>query len=430
MSGRRGRDGGDGSHIVKGGHHVKRKPVVHSRCVQVHCKDVVKNAVSILSSKSEAGEIPLVLIPEARNTLSLFMEVPSGVYCLAQKFGKDVGVLSPGFHFLPAYWRIAYVVTQQSCCYDAPVLSCPTADDVRISVDVVLIFKIADPGKFIYRLGAKNFDEFLSGTVDEAIRMLVRQETHKTVYELRGGERASMMLKMLNDKFLESGVTFSDVKVTSVWLPEQLAGPLEITTKMSKGMEKLITANEFEMLQIRMDSEMQIEEIRRRQEQTLVNEAGRKRRAELEFEQRSVKAEEEGSVAMIQAKGKVEVDQLKTETDLARTKMRLETWRVQQLADAESKAAAEKMKADLEEEAAVIAASWQEEKMIMDAEVTKYEADAEQEAIKGMAAKREHDYLLREKQILRDLATKGEFNLIGTPGDRLVGAMLKGTFSR
>merc|ERR1719213_1162143 len=128
---------------------------------------------------------------------------------------------------------------------------------------------------------------------------------------------------------------------------------------------------------------------------------------------------------MIQAKGKVEVDQLKTETDLARTKMRLETWRVQQLADAESKAAAEKMKADLEEEAAVIAASWQEEKMIMDAEVTKYEADAEQEAIKGMASKREHDYLLREKQILRDLATKGEFNLIGTPGDRLVGAMLK-----
>ena len=42
------------------------------------------------------------------------------------------------------------------------------------------------------------------GTVDDAIRMLVRREDHKTVYSLRG-ERADLMLKLLNDKFLETG---------------------------------------------------------------------------------------------------------------------------------------------------------------------------------------------------------------------------------
>jgi len=413
---------------VQGGHGLKRVPLVHSRCVQVHVKDVVSQSVSILSSKSTSGEIPLVLIPAARPASSLFMQIPTGVYCLLQRFGKDIPEIKPGLHLLPSWYRIAYVVSKQSCCYDAPVQSCPTADDVRVSVDCTLIFQVTDPHKFIYRLGAKNFDEFLSGTVEEAIRMLVRRETHASVYALRG-ERADVMMKMLNDKFTESGVTFHDCKVTGVWLPEVLANSLEITTKMSKGMELLQTSNEFECVCIRQDSEMQIEEIRRRMEQVLVGEAGRKRRAELEFEQRSVKAEEEGEVAMILARGKVETDKFRETANLDRTKMRLETYRVTEVAKANVSANASKIQADLGEEQAVITAAWQEQKMLHDAEVTKAEAGMELEAIKHLAAKREHDLLMREKGILGQLASKGSFNLIGTPGDKLVSAMLKGTFS-
>lgn len=424
----RGSPAADDSHVVHGGHRVKRKPVVHSRTVQVHVKDVVKNAVSLLSSKSEAGEIPLVLIPASRPSVSMWLEIPTGVACLMQRFGKDIGTMSPGLHILPSWYRIAYIVSQQSCCYDAPVVACPTSDDVRVSVDVVLIFQITDPQKFIYRLGAKNFDEFLSGTVDEAIRMLVRKESHQTVYALRG-ERADVMLKMLNDKFVEAGVVFHDVKVTSVWLPDLLANSLEITTKMSKGMEKDITSNEFEMLKIRQDSEMEIEEIRRKQEQVLVGEAGRKRRAELEFEQRSVKAEEEGSVAMILANGKVEVNRLTCQTTLDRTRKTLEAWRINQVTDAETRCNAKKTAADHTQEAAIIQGAWQEEKMLMDAEVTKCEADMESEAQKNLAAKREHDHLIHEKELLKQCAGKGSFNLIGSSGDRLVNAMLKGTFS-
>lgn len=422
------RPSSDGPNVAQGGHKVKRPPVIHTRCIQVHVKDIKKNAVSLLSSKSAAGEIPLVLIPEARHSMSMFMEIPTGVHCLVQRFGKDIGVMSPGLHLLPSWYRVAYVVSGQSCCYDAPVLSCPTSDDIRVEVDVVLIFQIMDPQKFIYRLGAKNFDEFLSGTVDEAIRVLVRREDHKTVYALRG-TNADDMLKMLNDKFVESGVTFLDVKVTNVALPDVLANSLELTTKLEKGMECDVTANEFALLQINMESEMQIEQIRRLQEQTLVSEAGKKRRAELEFEQRSVKAEEEGSVAQIWAKGKVEVDRLTAQTDLDRSKMRLETWRVTQMANALSKANSQKIAADLEEEAAVIQATWQEDKMMNDAEVTRCEADVEAEAIRTLAGKRAHDMNLREKEIIKQLASSGSFNLIGTSGDKLVSAMLNGTFS-
>jgi len=399
--------------------------VVHSHCVQVHVGDICTQAISIFSKKSKDGSIPLVLVPGPRNLFSFMMEVPSGCTCLLQKFGQDIGEAKSGLHLVPSYVRIAYVVSNQACTYDAPVLNCPTADDVRVNIDVVLVFQIKDSGKFVYKLGAKNFDEFLTGTVNEAIRMLVRQQTHKDVYDLRG-DRADMMLELLNKKFLETGVEFVDVKITSVWLPQALASSLEGTTMMDKAMEKLKRQSEFEMMQIKQESEMQIEEIKRRSEQVLVSESGRKRRAELEFEQRSVKAEEDARVALIEAEAKAEVMALEAKTQLNRTKTQLETYRVMEIAKAEADAAAEKIKAELEAEQESIKAGWQEEKMKCEAQATKHEASAEKEASRCLVAKRKHDLDLREKAILANLAETGDFNLVGSSGDQLISAMMSG----
>jgi len=249
---------------------------VHSRCVQVRSSDVCSEAVSIFSNKGKNGEIPLVIIPSPRSALSIMMQIPSGCSCLLQKFGQDIGEGMPGLHFYPAYYRIAYVVTKQSNTYDAPVQNCPTSDNVRVSIDVVLVFHISNAHDFIYRLGAKNFDEFLSGTVDEAIRMEVRKINHKEIYNMRG-EKADYMLTLMNDKFGPAGVRFTAVKITSVWLPDKLAYNLEETTKMEKGMDKLRRQNTFEMMEIKLGCDMALEEIKRRSEQVLVSEQGRKK---------------------------------------------------------------------------------------------------------------------------------------------------------
>lgn len=403
--------------------------MVHSRCVQIRTSDITSNGLTLLSSKGANGEIPLVLIPTPRSSFSMMLKVPTGVYCLMQRFGKDVGRAEPGLHILPPYYRIAYVVSAQSCTYDAPVRACPTSDDVRVNIDCVVVFQVTDPHKFIFRLGAKNFDEFLNGTIDEAVRMLVRKEDHMTVYSLRS-ERAGVMLEILNNKFQESGVLFSDVKVTSIWLPDELFYCLENTTKMQKAMDKIDRQNEFEMMQIQQESEMNIEEIRRKGEQVLVSEGGRKKRAELEFEQRKVKAEEEGTIALIEAESTVEVMTLETQTKLNRTKMQFETWQISEMAKAESQGATMRIKAELEAEEAVIRASWEEEKMVCEAAATKHEAGAEQEASKCLAAKRQHELDLREKGILMKLAENGDFNLIGSAGDKLIEAMMSGSLQK
>jgi len=242
------------------------------------------------------------------------------------------------------------------------------------------------------------------------------------------GDRADELLKTLNGKFNAMGVNFSDVKITAVWLPDSLAGYLEKTTKLLKMMDKDTRQNEFEKLNISMESDMDIENIKRKQEQVLVTEAGRKRRAELEFEQRSVKAEEDGRVAMVSAEGRVEVMKVQTNTELNRTKMKMETVRTTEYAQAQASANTKKIQADLEQEEEEIKANWQMEKMVCEAEVTKFEAGAEAEASLHLAAKRKHEMDLREKGILAGLAERGRFNLIGTPGDRIISAMMSGTF--
>jgi len=410
--------------------HTRRKgPVTHSRCVQVRVQDVCREALSVLSTKGKQGEIPLVLIPSLRPTFSLMMSVPDGVFCLGQRFGRDIGVINPGLAIKPSFIRISHVVSKQSCTYDAPVKLCPTSDDVRVNIDVVVILQITNPQPFIYKLGARNFDEFLSGTVDEGIRMLVRGETHRTVYDLRG-DKAQVLLQILNDKFDKLGVRFSDVKITSVELPDELSECLEITTKMAKAMEKLTRQNEFEMMQIQQESEMTIEEIKRKSEQVVVTEAGRKRREELKFEQASVETEMDGKVALIEAQTVCDVKNLETRAQLNRTKKQLETWRIAELSRANANATKVKVGAERESEEALIEGSWQEEQMICEAEATKHEAAAEADASSCLIEKRKHELDMREKDILMRLSAAGNFNLIGTTGDSLVNALMTGSFSQ
>jgi len=402
-----------------------RRPVVHSHVVQKRSGNIVRDAVSILSTKSDDGEIPLVLVPSHRSTLSILLTVPTGVFCLLQKFGQDMGEVEPGLHVMPSYYRIAYVVSKQACSYDAPVRECPTSDDVRVNIDVVVVFRIVDASHFIYKLGVKNFDEYLSGTVDESIRILVRQQDHKTVYELRG-EKAEAMLSNLNEKFKDYGVAFTAVKIVSVWLPTDLQQALEDTTKMSKAMEKMKRKNEFEMMQISQESEMKIEQIKRTSEQEIVKQQGKKKRCELQFEQDSVKAEQDGKVALIRAEGKAEVLNHEVMASLNRTKTESETHRVEQIAKAEADSTGLRLKADLDYEKVLIEASWQEEAMICDAAATKHEASAEKEMSRSYVAKRKHDMDLREKVILQNLAGTGNFNLVGTSGDKVINSMMTG----
>lgn len=251
-----------------------------------------------------------------------------------------------------------------------------------------------------------------------------------TVYDLRGGEKTAEVMERLNEKFKDGGVVFKSCIITSVWLHEDLAHYLEQTTEMELKKERIERQNEYEMLQIRQESEMQVEEIKRKTEQVLVTEAGRKKRSELEFEQNSVKTEEAGRVAMIEAETTTEVDALEVNAKKVRIKNESETQRVTAIAKADADAIAMRIHAETAAVVEKIKAECQEADMVADANVVKFEATAEKEASHYLVAQRKHELETREKGVLKQMAQTGTFNLVGDSGDKILQAMMSGAMKK
>merc|ERR1712110_1170579 len=122
----------------------------------------------------------------------------------------------------------------------------------------------------------------------------------------------------------------------------------EDTTKTSKLMTRVKRQHEFEKEDITMRNKMDILIIERKKQQVIVKEAGETKKAQIDFEQRSVKAEEEGMTARIEAEMKAEVDKLNAEAELNRAKQTLEAYKINQVAMAEENAAQKRIKGDID----------------------------------------------------------------------------------
>jgi len=401
--------------------------VRHSHCVQVNVGGI-GDAQSIFSQKNETGQIPIVLIPSHRspfNGTGWWLTIPTGCHCLMQRFGKDIGTAQPGGALKPPWYRIAYIVTMQSCTYNAPVKECPTADNVRVGVDCVLVFAIRDPAAFVYKLGAVRFDQLLSGAVDEGIRSMVRGQTHQTVRMLRGN-RAEGFLKLLNEKFEEMGVVFSNCTITAVILPEALENSLEKTTELRKAMDRTKREHEFQLGELQRKADMELEELGRKNEQTIVMEQGKKKRAELEMQQRMVKEEETTQTAVIEAQTKAQVNMMEAKASLDRGRINMERERVESISRAEADAEARRVQADIKYKTVQMTSEAEKRKYEAEAAATRLDAEAEAKAATNLVHKRRHELEIREKEVLRKLAQKANYNLIGEQGDKLVNAMMTG----
>ena len=86
---------------------------------------------------------------------------PQGTWCLLTRWGKYAGIAKVGKNFFPPWVRVSHCVTQQAVVYDAPVERAVTRDNIRVSIDTVLIFHVVDAYLFVYELGASNFDLLL-----------------------------------------------------------------------------------------------------------------------------------------------------------------------------------------------------------------------------------------------------------------------------
>jgi len=91
-----------------------------------------------------------------------------------------------GVHFCLPWTQIQYLVTSQYVCYDVPVKSCPTYDNIFVEVDIAVLFKCKEDDesikRFVYNISINQLNEQLEAAITERLRVLIREKTHLEVY--------------------------------------------------------------------------------------------------------------------------------------------------------------------------------------------------------------------------------------------------------
>ncbi len=203
----------------------------------------------------------LVLITMGVWVLGSIIEVEQGTTAIVSSYGRIVGTLDPGRHYLWVPWKkVEFIVdTSTEIPYTAPVLACPTRENVPLkSIEFFLKFRIVDPVSFVRNIGASNFDIVLSSAVQDAIRQRSRQVQTERAYDLRGSD-VNDMQESLNRLMQRYGVKIIGANIPDVQLTDQYQQHLATRERVAK--ELVAYEREWELIRKqRMDTlSMEIE---------------------------------------------------------------------------------------------------------------------------------------------------------------------------
>ena len=167
---------------------------------------------------------------------SATLHIEQGTTGILSHFGRIAATLSPGRKRLWWPWeKVEFIVdTSTEIPYSAPVLACPTRENVPLkSIEFFLKFRIIDPVLFVRNLGASNFDVVLSSAVQDAIRRRSRMVQTEKAYDLRGSDVGDMQ-KYLNKQMQRYGVRIVGANIPDVQLPNQYQQNLATRERVAK----------------------------------------------------------------------------------------------------------------------------------------------------------------------------------------------------
>ena len=206
-------------------------------------KLVVANIWGCTSAPARLGELVISrgfkLVPVAffptRLPCSFHVIIPKGFVGLVNRHGRYVGIWAAGFHQAAPWVTISHLIPQQYTVYDIPVKECPTQDNVMVTIDVTLIFRVMTEDEkavynFCYRLGPDKLDKMLRAFQEEAIRGMVRKRKYNEIYDLMDLDHDKQLdgtKRDLNNHFNEYGIEITSLAVTNVHLPKQFANTMQ-----------------------------------------------------------------------------------------------------------------------------------------------------------------------------------------------------------
>ena len=123
---------------------------------------------------------------------SFLVPVPEGSKAILLRRGRIDRTIGPGNHVIPPWIAVSHLVTTREIPFDVPVTEVPTQEGLRVSVDVLLTFRITRPEQFVFAISAPDFDQVCQAAGQDALRLLVRSTTAEHVLDLAGTESAQL----------------------------------------------------------------------------------------------------------------------------------------------------------------------------------------------------------------------------------------------
>jgi len=375
--------------------------------------------------------VPVAFAP-TRLPCSFHLIIPKGFVALVNRHGRYVGVWKAGFHSAAPWITISHLIPCQYTVYDTPVKECPTQDNVMVTIDVALIFRVMVEDEkslynFAYRLGPDKLDKMLKAFQEEAMRGMVRKRKYNEVYDLMDVDHDRQLegtKRDLNNHFNEYGIEITSLSVTNVHLPREFADNMQeesiwTTRDDFNKLEQKFALQKIAIKEIEAKSKQKADEdlANYTAEQDNLVADGRKR---LDL----VNAETHKQIAEINEQAKADILNIKSNASLVDAKINAE--RDVKLARIRENGTAQSEQIKVESKTYVATKEAEAQRVIAEnqAQCMDLSASAEAEAAEQLASQRQYNKLMRSLQSMRGLAANKDFCVSGNNGDNLVAQLL------
>jgi len=299
-----------------------------------------------------------------------------------------------------------------------------------VDCDLTLVFNIGPAARqvkmFVYKIGARRFDEMLEAAVQEAVRHLIRTCPHTDIYELRGSGsgKVKKTLDELNKKFQPFGVNFISAAITEVRFSKELQDSLQNTTEFSSKCEEEVKKQKNLLDHIRFKEVRELTELERKHAQEIQDLQAKRTRVEINRTEDKTKAQGVKEVQITRARQKAKVQETEATSETKVAKSSGEADKRTQVAKAEALDVATRIKTIAECDAQVTRAtkSLAATENIVAALLA--EADMEHKAAPMLKVKREHELQMAKLESLANIAGKNKVVISGTQGDALLKEMV------
>eukprot|EP00164_Ancoracysta_twista_P003998 GFYU01005367.1.p1 GENE.GFYU01005367.1~~GFYU01005367.1.p1 ORF type:complete len:420 (+),score=177.89 GFYU01005367.1:64-1323(+) len=368
----------------------------------------------------ENGVTPLVLVP---NKTKMFEAIPAGLYCLVAANGRirqfnGQNWCEPGKHVFKPWEHVQYLVTRQYTVFDCPVKNCPTLDNVQVQIDIVIVFRIIEPFKFIFKLGPDKLNEYLRSSQEDAIRGLARSVNHTAVYDLRGSSTSAMMEKM-NQRFNEYGVSIEDVTITNVSLPREIANALQSETTYDSKQKEQKMKQEYDMKLMNDEAERKKAMESRKAERHQSQNQFEMRKSKLQKEIDTIEGETAKEVAEIQATQAKETAEIQADTRLKVSAIEGKKESLVMQIKAQGELESQKIVAETSKYVHTRTAETDLKVAELKAKAMNILAEAQKKAGTAMFGKRKFDAGIQHLEVLRKLARNPNTVIAGNNGDNI-----------